>query len=86
MRSRCTLHKTKLGEFQEFCESRGWTAEPPKGGYEVLRMRHSGRVDRLIVHDRDDATEHYTTWGESTNLFRAWAAANRKSTALGEKP
>lgn len=65
MRSRCTLHKTKLAEFQRFCEGRGWLAETPKGAYEVLRMRHVEHRDPLIVHDRDDATEHYTTWGNS---------------------
>lgn len=65
MRSRCTLHKTKLADFQRFCEGRGWMAETPKGAYEILRMRHVDRRDPLIVHDRDGAKEHYTTWGES---------------------
>ena len=66
MRSRCTLHKTKLAEFQAFCETRGWQAETPKGPYEALRMRHADRRDPLIVHDRIEAKEHYTTWGESS--------------------
>lgn len=78
MRSRCTLHKTKLAEFQTFCEGRGWTAEPTRGGYEVLRMRHPGRVHPLIVHGRDSATEHYTTWGESANELRVWLRSRRK--------
>ena len=43
----------------------GGDAYSPKGAYEVLRMRHVERRDPLIVHDRDDATEHYTTWGNS---------------------
>jgi hypothetical protein len=71
-RSRCTLHKTKLMDFAAFCRSRGWSAVPVVGVYEVLRMRHPGRVDPLIVHDRDSATEHYTTWGESQTELRAW--------------
>lgn len=69
MRSRCTLHKTKLAEFQTFCESQGWQAQPPKGAYEILRMRHADRRDPLIVHDRLEAKEHYTTWGESSRML-----------------
>ena len=76
-RSRCTLHKTKLADFRAFCESRGWTAEAPKSGYEVLRMRHPVRANPLIVHTRDDATEHYTTWGESQTELRAWMKARK---------
>lgn len=78
MRSRCTLHKTKLADFQRFCEGRGWLAETPKGAYEVLRMRHPGRVDPLIVHSRIEAKEHYTTWGESANELRAWMRYRRR--------
>lgn len=72
MRSRCTLHKSKLAAFQAFCEENGWQAEPTKGGYEVLRMRHADRPDPLIVHDRTEAKEHYTTWGESARMVKRW--------------
>lgn len=78
MRSRCSLHQSKLAEFQAFCEARGWTVELTKGGYEVLRMRHPGRAHPLIVHDRNDAKEHYTTWGESANELRAWMRSRKK--------
>lgn len=82
MRSRCTLHKTKLAEFQKFCEVRGWHSETPKGPYEALRMRHAGRRDPLIVHDRDGATEHYTTWGESSLELSKFMRRCR----IGEEP
>lgn len=77
-RSRCTLHKTKLAEFKAFCEKRGWQAEPIKGGYEVLRMRHSERKDPLIVYDRNSAPEHYTTWGESARMVTALLRQRKK--------
>jgi len=66
---------------QAFCEGRGWTVEPAKGGYEALRMRHPDRKDPLIVHDRDGANEHYTTWGESARMVSAMLRARKK----GEK-
>jgi hypothetical protein len=69
MRSRCTLHKSKLAEFQNFCEANGWQPEHHKGAYEVLRMRHADRRDPLIVHSRLEAKEHYTTWGESSRML-----------------
>jgi len=77
MRSRCTLHKTRLADFQRFCEGRGWLAEAPKGAYETLRMRHADRRDPLIVHNRDGATEHYTTWGESSRELTKFMRSRR---------
>ncbi|WP_067753019.1 hypothetical protein [Orrella dioscoreae] len=81
MRSRCTLHKTRLAAFQTFCEGRGWTAEPTKGDYEVLRMRHPDRRFPLIVHDRHDAPEHYTTWGESARMLGPFLRARTQESS-----
>jgi len=82
MRSRCTLHKSKLATFQAFCEARGWVAEPSKGDYEVLRMRHPERRDPMIVHERSNATEHYTTSGESQKQVRAFIRATSRDTEV----
>ena len=68
-RSRCRLHKSKLGEFAGWLESIGWNQEKTKGDYEVLRMRNSGYKDPLIVYDRNVAPEHYTTFGISDKFF-----------------
>jgi len=40
-------------------------------------MRHADRRDPLIVHDRDGAAEHYTTWGESAREAKAFIRARR---------
>ncbi|AZV93549.1 hypothetical protein CBF45_07325 [Bordetella sp. J329] len=82
-RSRCTLHKSKLAAFQTFCEGYGWKAEPTKGGYEVLRMRHAGCENLLIVHGKIDAQEHYTTWGESQRMIRQFLRARAQERADG---
>jgi hypothetical protein len=71
VRSRSTLHMNKLAEFRAYLESRGWINEPPKTGVcEVLRMRHPNSKTPCIVHKKDSATQHLTTWGTSQNLLR----------------
>lgn len=84
MRSRCTLHKTKLTEFQKFCEEYGWRAEPTKGPYEVLRMRHSGCKDPMIVHGRNSG-DHFTTWGESARMVRQYIRSKRHESPASAK-
>ena len=69
MRTRNLLHKTKLKEFQTFCESLGYQKEEAKGEYEVLRMRGSEGV--AIIYERYGEKargDHYTTFGLSTKL------------------
>lgn len=76
-RSRCTLHKSKLVEFRDFCERHGWYYELPKGDYEVLRMRHPDCKDPLIVHDRVRGS-HFTTWGESARMVNQYLDSRRQ--------
>ncbi|WP_339139061.1 hypothetical protein [Kerstersia gyiorum] len=78
------MHKTKLAEFQAFCEEYGWRVEPTKGPYEVLRMRHSGCEDPMIVHGRDSG-DHFTTWGESARMVRQYVRRNRNGKAKAAK-
>lgn len=70
-RSRNQLHASKLEDYKQFCETQGWTKEPPKSFFEVLRMRHSESKKLLIVH-RTAAPNlvHFTIWGESDRLFK----------------
>lgn len=70
-RSRCTLHKSKLNDFKKWLESFGWTQEETKGGYEALRMRHNDH-GVLLIYDRNDAKEHYTTFGAGNRLVNTW--------------
>lgn len=63
MRVRDLLHKTHLNAFRQWLEKRGYVNQTPKGDYEVLRMRHVDDQHPLLVYDRIDAPEHYTTHG-----------------------
>lgn len=73
--SRNKLHKTKLEAFAAYCIECGWVREPVKGGvftYEVLRMRRDGNKDVLLVYDRHNAKEHYTTHGIGDVMLNAF--------------
>jgi len=70
MRSRSTLHKSKLEDFAQWLEDRGWEHEET-GGYEVLRMRWPEEPP-LIVYTKNDPKEHYTTFGIGQDLVIQW--------------
>jgi len=70
-RSRCTLHKSKLNEFRDWLIQRGWKEAKPKGDYEVLRMRWK-REPPLLIYDRLESKEHYTTYDIGETLVRQW--------------
>ena len=63
------LHKSKLDDFKSWLEGRGWTNEKTKGEYEVLRMGWP-KEPPLIVYTKNDAKEHYTTYGISEVLVK----------------
>lgn len=71
--SRSKLSVTKLTEFHSHCLARGWSTQPTKGEYEVLRMSHPDKVGVLLVHRRMDDREHLTLSGHSAAEFDAFA-------------
>lgn len=78
MRSRNQLHLTKLDEFAEFCESKGYVRETPiADAYEVLRLRRRGSP-AVIAHKRDCATQHATLHGQGQREFDRWLADRAK--------
>lgn len=72
MAARNLLHKSKLTAFRTYLESKGWTIEPNKGFYDILRARHPQYTHPLIVYERADAKEHYTIEGRMIHIVRAW--------------
>ena len=64
------LHKSKLEDFAQWLEGRGWEHEET-GGYEVLRMRWK-KDGPLIVYEKNEAKEHYTTFGIGQALLIQW--------------
>jgi hypothetical protein len=73
MRSRCLLHMSKLPEFKQWLEGKGWIERDPRSPYEVLRMTRRSKYGNktLLVHCRNGA-EHATTWDVSAIAVRAW--------------
>ena len=79
-RSRNMLHITKLPLFRDWLASdEGWWAVPCKGACEVLRMvKHTANgQETLLVHQKDSATQHCTTWGVSQELLIKWFRSRR---------
>ena len=70
MRTRDLLHKSKLQDFIQYAESKGYKEEPTKGEYEVLRLR--GSKGMAIFHERLDRGDHFTTHGLATELVEQY--------------
>lgn len=75
--SRHRLHLSKLDDFAAFCESHGYTREPPiEAAYEVLRLRKPG-TPAVIAHKRNTAKEHATLHGKGEAMFSRWMRERR---------
>jgi hypothetical protein len=74
---RSRLHLSKVGAFADWAEGNGFTREPTKGEYEVLRLRPDGGGAPLIWFRRDrgdHATTQYQRRGEGSpvRLVNRW--------------
>ena len=56
----------------------GWEIEQPKGTYEVLRARKSGRNNPLIVYIKADAKEHLSLMDRDSGVIGAFLRDCRK--------
>lgn len=72
MRSRCRLHKTKLCYFVTYLKGLGWQEAKLTSCWEVLRMKHPKYKGVLLVYDRIEAKEHFTTHGIAEELLSQW--------------
>lgn len=70
MRSRNLLHKSKLELFKKWLVDNNWVIEETKGAYEVLRARHVDTKLPLLLYDRDNSIEHYTTEGVAYHMAK----------------
>ena len=78
MANRHTLHISKLDFFREWLVKDGWEIEQPKGTYEVLRARKSGRNNPLIVYIKADAKEHLSLMDRDSGVIGAFLRDCRK--------
>lgn len=77
MATRNILHVSKLQEFENFLETRGYMiVATSKNPYEVLRAQKDG--DTVIVYKKKDAKEHLSTMDKDYHLVREFIKSQRK--------
>jgi hypothetical protein len=71
------LHLNKLADFTIWLEAHGWEREANNTvACEALRMKRNGLT--LLVHKKDSATQHLTTWGVSHAQLLMWLKETRR--------
>lgn len=78
MADRRRLHISKLENFKEWLVKDGWDIEDPKGIWEVLRARKSGRKNPLIVYTKMDAKEHLSVMDRDSGVIGAFLRDSKK--------
>ena len=77
MATRNILHISKLHEFEDFLESKGYMiVATSKNPYEVLRAQKDG--DTVIVYKKKGAKEHLSTMDKDYRLVREFIKSQRK--------
>ena len=77
MATRNILHVSKLQEFKDFLETKGYMiVATSKNPYEVLRARKDG--DTVIVYKKRGAKEHLSTMDKDYRLVREFIKSQRK--------
>lgn len=79
MANRHTLHISKLEDFKKWLVKDGWDIEEPKGIYEVLRARKTGRRSPLIVYRKADVKEHLSIMDRDVGVVRAFLRDCKKT-------
>ena len=76
MATRNILHISKLQEFEDFLETKGYMiVATSKNPYEVLRAQKDG--DTVIVYQKKDAKEHLSTMDKDYHLVREFIKSQR---------
>lgn len=77
MATRNILHVSKLQEFEDFLESKGYMiVATSKNPYEALRAQKYG--DTVVVYKKKDAKEHLSTLDKDYHLVREFIKGQRK--------
>ncbi len=85
MADRSRLHINKLEDFKEWLIKDGWDIEEPKGTWEVLRARKSGRNNPLIVYTKMDAKEHLSVMDRDSGVIGAFLRDSKKPKTNADK-
>lgn len=77
MATRSILHISKLQEFEDFLETKGYMiVATSKNPYEVLRAQKDG--DTVIAYQKKDTKEHLSTMDKDYHLVREFIKSQRK--------
>lgn len=77
MATRNILHISKLHEFEDFLETKGYMiVATSKNPYEALRAQKDG--DTVVVYKKKDAKEHLSTMDKDYHLVREFIKSQRK--------
>lgn len=77
MATRNIVHISKLQEFEDFLETKGYMiVVTSKNPYEVLRAQKEG--DTVVVYKKKDAKEHLSTMDKDYHLVREFFKSQRK--------
>ena len=77
MATRNILHISKLQEFEDFLETKGYMiVATSKNPYEVTRAQKDG--DTVVVYQKKDAKEHLSTTDKDYHLVREFIKGQRK--------
>lgn len=85
MADRHRLHISKLDDFKEWLVKDGWDIEEPKGTWEVIRARKSGRKNPLIVYTKMDAKEHLSVMDRDSGVIGAFLRDSKKPKTNADK-
>lgn len=77
MATRNILHISKLHEFENFLETKGYMiVAASKNPYEVLRAQKDG--DTVIAYQKKDTKEHLSTMDKDYHIVREFIKSQRK--------
>ena len=77
MATRNILHISKLQEFEDFLETKGYMIlATSKNPFEVLRAQKDG--DTVIVYQKKDTKEHLSTMDKDYHLMRETESADQR--------
>ena len=79
MANRHMLHISKLEDFKKWLIKDGWEIEEPKGIWEVLRARKSGRQNPLIIYRKADVKEHLSIMDRDSGVIGAFLRDCKKT-------
>ena len=78
MKNRITVRHGMLPDLKDYLTRTGWTVEPIKGQYEVLRARKPGYPRPLLVYDRTSGGCGYSIDERDAKVYANWKKDRRK--------